>query len=279
MAENGNIPSQTHLSDYEMEIIDQITITLAIVLDNRIKDLQDPEQVMKEYADINSSLANITRAFTATILENINQEKGAYQSQIKKDLIEMSMGLYRKSMEDFLANSPNLSKVLKEFEDAGIIFTITGKKEIRDKSPKSIPRKPKVETYEKEKLVGPPVVKKLTSKPEEYVKIISNPQALDIINKRLIKYGKIEKAYNLIFKNAITFLQEGDEKTYDFLQGFKALYPNIGGGEILDPTQFKQNINHITEQELESLGKQFVRYVLDNPNGTLFFLFSLAKFE
>ena len=135
---------------------------------------------------------NLLRVFTTLILRNINNEKGMYPKQIKKEITKISKELYKKSQEDFLANSSNLSKVLKEVEDVEIIFSIIGKKKIKEQSPKSIPRKSKAGMYQEERLEGPPVVKKLTGTVEDYKKILSNPQALDSINNNLIKYGKLE---------------------------------------------------------------------------------------
>src|SRR5215212_10112853 len=142
MPENGNNPSEL-----ENDIIDQIVITIAIMLDNLIKDYKNSEEIMEDYRLITSSPTNVTRAFTSLILMNVNSETGVSPAKIKRQLIEMSTGFYEKSQKDFLDNSPNLSKVLKEFEDAGIIFSIVGKKKIKEKSPKSITRKPKAVAY------------------------------------------------------------------------------------------------------------------------------------
>jgi len=279
MAKSGNNLSRGRFSDHDAEIIDQITITLGIVLDNIMKDFKNPKQVMKEYSDINSSRAKVTRAFTALSLTNIDQEKGAYPAQIQKAIIEMSRGFYKKFLEDFLSNPPNLSKVLKEFEDAGIIFSIIGKKEIKKRSPKSVPRKPKDSMYEERRLEGPPVVKKLTATVQDYKTILSNPQALDLINTRLRKHGILKKAYDLISKNAFYAFKKGDVKMYDFLETFKELFPDLDPSVIPDSKVFREGIKAAERKTMERMRKELVQHLLNTPINSIFFIFSLAKLE
>jgi hypothetical protein len=281
MLENGNNPSQPKFTDHEMEIIDQIIITIAILLDNCIQNYKKPEQIMNEYSEINSSKKgtekDLLRVFTTLILRNINNEKGMSPKQIKEQITKISKELYKKSLEDFLANSSNLSKVLKEKEDAGILFSIAGKKKIKEQSPKSTPRKLKSGMYQEERPEGPPVIKKLTATAEDYKKILSNPEALDLINNNLIKYGKLEKAYNLIMNNALSLFKKGDEQTYNFLHTFKVSFPDVDTNAMPDPKLFQEAINSIGEQELEELRKQGVRFLLENPSTGVFFIFSLSK--
>lgn len=66
--------------------------------------------------------------------------------------------------------------------DAHILFRIEGKKEIKQKSPKSIKRKPKAGEARRQ---GLHIVRKVTSTVEDYEKILSNPNALSLINKNL----------------------------------------------------------------------------------------------
>ena len=96
MAENGNNPSQSQFSSREIEIIDQIITTLAIVLDNCIRDLRDPKQIMKKYSGTTSSKTKITRAFTALVLQNADNEKGVYPSQLKREKL--------KFLQDYIKN-------------------------------------------------------------------------------------------------------------------------------------------------------------------------------
>jgi hypothetical protein len=128
---------------------------------------------------------------------------------------------------------------------------------------------------------GPPVIKKLKPKVEDYRKILSNPKALAIINNKLIKYGKLEKAYNIIAKKAFYFLKEGGKNEYDFLQVFKVLLPTdlSINNTMLDVKSFQEGFNAISEEDLGEYRKQFVQYLLENPSAGIFFIFNLAKFE
>ena len=134
---------------------------MAILLDNFIKDYKNPEQIMEEYSRLKSSKKNLLHVFITLLLRNMNHEEGMYPGQIKEEITKISEVLYKESIEDFLDNPSNLSKMLKELEDAGIITSIRGKKKIKEQSPKSIQRKPKVRGYQEEGPEGPPVVKKI----------------------------------------------------------------------------------------------------------------------
>jgi hypothetical protein len=115
-------------------------------------------------------------------------------------------------------------------------------------------------------------------KVEGYKKVLSNPRALALINNKLIRYGELEKAYNIITKQAFYFLKKGGEKEHDFLHAFKILpLPTdlLANNGMLDPKSFQERINAISEEELEEWRKQFVRYLLENPSAGIFFIFSL----
>jgi hypothetical protein len=121
-------------------------------------------------------------------------------------------------------------------------------------------------------------VKKLTTTVQDYIKILSNSEALDVINNKLVKYGKLEKAYDLAAKSAFQFLKKGDEKAYDFLQAFRVLPTDLYTNTMIDPNLLREKFNSTGEQELEVLRKQFVRYLLESPIASVLFIFSLAKF-
>lgn len=268
-----NDASRTQFNNHEMEIIEWIIINLAIVLDNCIKDLRNPERIMKKYYYINSSEANITRAITGLVLANIINEKGAYREMVKKTIIETSPTLFKRSQEIFLANPSNLSKILREFEDAGISFRLTGKKEIKKESPNSVQRKNKAEPYERKKIV----LIKLKPTVEEYKKMLSNRQALDLINNTLRKYRLLEKTYDLILENAFYAFKQGDDKWYDFLQAFKVMLSGSDQNAIPDSRLFRKGFNLLGNNELEELRKGLVQRLLDTPISSVFFTFSLAR--
>ena len=183
MAKNGNNPSQPQFTDHEVEIIDEITITLAMILGNYIREYKNPKRMMGMYSKVSSSEKSLMRVFMSSSLRNMSHQEGVYPVQIKENLTKISRALFKESRGVFLNSRSRLSKLLKDFETAGVILSIKGKKKIKKESPKSIPRKPKIG---KERREGYPIVYKLTSAVEDYKKMLSNPQALYLINKKLI---------------------------------------------------------------------------------------------
>ncbi len=137
------------------------------------------------------------------------------------------------------------------------------------------PRRTKFE----EKRVGYPSAYKLESKVEDYIKIFSNPKALELVNKKLVKHGSLEKAYDLIFRDAIELFKNSGEEFFDFLFMFKRLFPNLDPATIPNPKLVQQAINSAKEQDLEARRKEFVNHFLENPEASVFFVFSLTKFE
>lgn len=180
---------------------------------------------------------------------------------------------FAKRSEYIVTSRSRLSKLLKEFEEKGI-FLRTKESDYKMISSKR-PRRTKFE----EKRVGYPSAYKLESKVEDYIRILSNPKALEFINKKLLKHGSLEKAYDLIFRNAIELFKNSGEGFFDFLFMFKRLFPNVDPTIIPDPKLARQAINSAKEQDLEALRKDFVNHFLENPEASVFFVFSLTKFE
>jgi hypothetical protein len=127
-------------TDHEVEIIEEITITLAMILGNCIREYKNPKKMMGMYSKISPSEKSQMRVFMSLSLRNMSHQ----EDQIKEILTKISMGLFEESRGVFHNSRPRLSKLLKEFETAGIILSIEGKKKIKKESPKSIPRKPKI---------------------------------------------------------------------------------------------------------------------------------------
>ena len=144
------------------------------------------------------------------MIPNMNHEEGMYPDEIHKKLTEISKLLFKKSKDTFLNRLSTRSKLLKEFEDQGIISSIKGKKKIKQESPKSISKKPNVGKA-KARREGYPIVYILIGTVQEYEKILSNPQCIDVINNRLRKHGILEKAYDLISKHAFYIFKTGDD--------------------------------------------------------------------
>jgi len=122
-------------------------------------------------------------------------------------------------------------------------------------------------------------VKKLTATVQDYKTILSNPQALDLINTRLRKHGILKKAYDLISKNAFYAFKKGDVKMYDFLETFKELFPDLDPSVIPDSKVFREGIKAAERKTMERMRKELVQHLLNTPINSIFFIFSLAKLE
>lgn len=255
-----------------MEIIDELTITIGISLDKFKQHNKKPENIMDAFFMLTSSDRNLARIGLTLNFRNMNQEVGLFPEQLNKELARI---LIQGSKEAFLGN-PTLTKVLNEFVNVGILEPIKTKKEIKNKSPKSISRKPKAGEGRR---VGYPIIYKLEGTIEDYKKILSNPQAVSLIHERLLKHGILREAYDLFSKNVFYVFKKGDKKLYDFLKMFSELFPNIDRNTIPDSDLFQQAINLAGEEELEELRKVMVRYLLENPYASIFFIFSLSKFK
>jgi hypothetical protein len=166
------------------------------------------------------------------------------------------------------------TKLIQQFEKRGIFYSIKGKKNIKQESPKNIERKPKAGRARRE---GRPIVYKLTGTVQEYKKILSSPQCVYIINDTLRKYGKLEKAYDLISKQAFYFFKTGDKKMYDFLLTFKAMFPKLGPNDVPDSKAFREQINKLGPKKLEKLRKDLVQHLLKTPSSSVLLIFSLIK--
>jgi hypothetical protein len=208
------------------------------------------------------------------MIPNMGQEKGIYPEEIYKKLTEISKLLFKKSKATFLNRPSTRSKLLKEFENRGIFSSIRGRKRIKQESPQSIERKPKAGKARRE---GYPIVYKLTGSVKAYREILSNPQCIGIINNRLRKYGILEKTYDLISKQAFYVFKTGDEKMYDFLQTFKAMFPKLDPNVMPNSKVFREQINALGEKELEKLRKELVQHLLETPSSSVLLIFSLTK--
>ncbi len=163
---------------------------------------------------------------------------------------------------------------MKEFEYRGIFSSIKGKKEIKLKSSKSVPRRPKLGKARRE---GYPIIYKLKGTVKEYRKILSNPQSVCLINKRPQKYGILEKAYDMISKNAFYVFKKGDEKIYDFLHTHKVLFPNLDQNAIPNSKSIGKQFNTAGKKDLEKLRKALIQHLMDTPISSVFLIFSLSK--
>jgi len=113
---------------------------------------------------------------------------------------------------------------------------------------------------------------------EDYKRVLSNPNALDLINRRLLKYGLLKKAFSTIIRESFYAFKVGDEDFYNILKMFGSLFPNAGVTFLPDPKLFQEQFKALSDTEIENLQQQAIAYFVDNPRYPIFFIFSLYKF-
>jgi hypothetical protein len=262
----GKNSSHSKLTKNQMRLINKITIMLAIQFDRYIREFKNPDKMMKAFS---TSIKNLARYSMGVNLINMSSDVGLYHEEIDKQLAKI---LLRESA--FSQHPSVLSKVLAEYND--VLSKFEGKQEIKEKSPKSVPRKPKVGKARRE---GRPVVYVLKGTVKDYKNILSNPQAFALIYERLLENGILEKLYELLTKNAFYMFKRTDRQFYDFLLMFSPLIPNIDISNLPDPKPFKKTIKKARQEELEEYRRNIVHYLLQNPTSVkyVFFMFSLAN--
>jgi hypothetical protein len=273
----GKNPGQRQFTIREWELIDEITITMGdIVGQHSRREIESPKKLYRAYLELTSNRKKVDRISLVLNLMDMSGKEMLFHEQIQKRLTEISKGFSKYFTEELTSNPSRLSKILKEFDKKRIFLSKEGKKNIKRHSPKSYPRKSKGGEGRREgypKAYGP------ESTIEGYTKILSNPKALDVINKRLVKHGALKMYYDLLTKSALELFRNMDERFFDFLLLFKILIPNLDPAKIPDPKLAKEAINSAREQELEQGRKEVVQRLLQNPNASVFFVFSLTKFE
>ena len=173
-------------------------------------------------------------------------------------------------------DSPDLSKVLKQLTEMGLLYNIKGKSNIKDQAPnvlrrKKLSKEPKPQGYHSIYGIGEEV--------EKYKKILSDPDALNHITTSLKNSGLLEPAYHHIAKNSIHAAMNGDENTLKF---FAMIVNAISTGvrpTVADFKTFRDRLRSLDSSELERIIKEFVTALMENPSGHLFLVLSLPKLD
>ena len=263
--------SRSEFTDDELKIIDEITITLALVFEEVIKNVNS-NGIIQQTSKLASSMQYQTTFAYAIRLLSLYEEKGRFPDEIKEEIAKM---LSEDRQQALLTNESMMSKVLKNFEDDGITLKIRGDKDIKLQSPRSIQRKRKVG---KPRRVGPHIVSKLTTTVEDYKRILSNSKATDLINRRMLNYGLLREVYSKIIKESFHAFQNGDESFYKSLDMFKSLFPEHD--ELMpDSKLFHEQMRLLTNEEIENLQDQAMTHLIENQSYPIFFIFSLYKFR
>jgi hypothetical protein len=266
MAIKSKNPAQ--FTEDKMKLINGITLSLAIKLHDYIENYNDPEVYSKDLSEILESDRGMT--LSTLFFSMINMNQPLFPEEINEKLAKT----LSEESQHYL-NSPDLSKVLKLLENAGLLVNIRGKQNIKQQSPKSIPRKQKTESRRE----GYHSIYKISNKVEDYKKILSNPEAIILINKTLKESGLLEKAYRNMFINifhAITTANERMEKLFT-----QSIPTSVGYGTIStsDWKLLTEYLLSCNKTQLEELAKELTGHLLKNPKSPLFLVLSLPEWK
>ena len=269
MAKKSKNPAQ--FSEEEMKLINGIIFSLFRKLHGYIENYNDPEEYSKDLAGIlktDKGLALTTLFFG---INDTNADQPLFPEEINKKLAK----ILAKESQHYL-KSPDLSKVLKLLKNAGLFLNTPGKQNIKQQSPKSIPRKQKTGEPRRE---GYHSIYTISNKVKDYKKILSNPQAVEHINKTLKESGVLEKAYYNLFMNSYHAIKKGNERM-DKL--FTQSIPTSVGSETISPSNwniFREQLLSLNTTQLEEKAKESTDRLLENPYSPLFLVLSLPEWE
>lgn len=271
MAKKSKNPAQ--FTGPEMKLMNGITLSLAIKLHDCIQNYNDPEVYSKDLSDILESDKGLAFSTLFFNIINTNSDQPLFPEEINKKLAKT----LSEESQHYL-NSPNLSKVLKLFENAGLLLNIRGKQNIKQQAPKSLPRKQKTGEPRRE---GSYSLYKTSNKVEDYKKILSNPHAVELINKTLMesKPDLLEKAYYTMFMNSFHTVKKGNERM-DKL--FTRSIPTSVASETINTSNWNTFIEYLLsldKTQLEELAKELTYRLLKNPYSPLFLVLSLPEWE
>jgi hypothetical protein len=277
MSHFGKNPAQKQFTDRDRELIDEITITMGdIVGQHSRREIESPKKLYWAYLQLTSNRKKVDRISLVLSLMDMSGKEMLFHEQIQKRLTEISRGFLKYFTEELEPNTSRLSKILREFEKEHIFLAGEGKKNIKRKSPKSYPRGSKGGEGRR---AGYPKAYGSESTIEDYAKILSNPEALNLINERLVKHRALKKYYDVLTESAFELFKNMDQRLFDFLQMFKVLVPNLDPATIPDPKLAKEAINSVGKEELEQRRKEVVQRLLENPSANVFFIFSLTHLD
>lgn len=266
------LSSRLDFSDEELDIIFQITITLALVFE-KVRENVSSKSLLQQSSKMASSLQYQTTVAYVIKLFSLYHDQGRFPSEIKNEIAKL---LSEKHQKDLLKNESLMSKVQKNFDDDGVTFRIRGNNNIKAQLPTGTSKKPKAKMLRR---VGAHTISKLTRTVEDYKRVLSNPNALDLINCTLLKYPLLKETYSAIIRESFHAFKVGDEDLYNNLKMFRELFPNIDDDPISYSKLFQEKIRVLSDTEMENLQQQAITYLIDNPYYPIFFIYSLYKLK
>jgi hypothetical protein len=271
MAKKSKNPAQ--FSEDEMKLINGITLSLAIKLHDCIQNYNDPEKYSKDLSKILESDNGMAFGTLFFSIINMNSDQPLVPAEINKKLAET----LAEESQGYL-NSPNLSKALKSFKNAGLFCNERGKQNIKQQLPKSVPRKRKKGEPRRE---GYPSDYYISNKVKDYKKILSKPEAIELINQMLKELipDLLEKAYYTMFMISFHAVKKANERMDKLFT--QAIPKSVGYGTISTSkwNVYREHLLSCDKTQLEELAKESTDHFLENPYGPLFLVLSLPDWQ
>ena len=293
--------NHSHLTDDEKQIINEIITICVAKIYHFVEIFNDPKKYANRFLKFSKSKINffltyfVLGVMNMTIAQSFfpNVENKKLVKEIPysiKDIADAALDLAKESST--YLRSWEMTEALQRLVDEGMLLNIRGKDKIKKQVPSALPRMRKGEGYKGSKREGYYSVYKITHDLATLNKVISNPQAIQVIHNQLKDYGVLEKFYYFMGLATLHALMKGNEDMFQLATvGAQATLNNnieaqnalseVGldnkqiHAELWEP--IKSNLRSLKEEELENLVREMVEYALNNPIDHSYVLIALSK--
>jgi hypothetical protein len=182
-----------------------------------------------------------------------------------------------------------VSEALQDLIEEDLLLNVRGKKNIKKIAPKTLPKLKKGGDSTNVKREGLPSVYHITSDFVAIKKIVSKPEALEIIHCKLKEYGLLERFYHFMGMAVVYAIRDGDER---MLQYANIVVQNMrDNSPVVQALSIKAGLNSnasvwklikeylcsIKEEELERFVKKMVRLYIENPIDYSYTLLAVSR--
>jgi hypothetical protein len=293
--------NHAHLTDEEKQTINEIITICAAKIYHFVETYDDPKKYADRFLKFSKSRINFFLTYFVLGVMNMAPEQPFFpnienKKLVKeipysiKDIANATLDLAEESST--YLRSWEMTDALQRLVDEGILLNIRGKDEIKRQVPSSLSRMQKGGGYENSKREGYYSVYKITHNLVALSKVISNPQARQVIHNKLRDSGVLEKFYHFMGLAIMHALMKGNENLFQLLTvGAQAfLSNNIEAqnalskagldneqihGELWEP--IKNYLRSLKVEELENTVKKMVEYGLDNSIDHSYVLLAISK--
>lgn len=299
------VPKKTknhaHLTEDEKQIINEIITICVAKIYHFVKTYDDPKKYADRFLTFSKSRLNFFLTYFVLGAMNISPEQSFFPNSANKKLgreILYNLKDVTNATQDLAKESSTylrsweMTEALQRLEDEGILLNIRGKNKIKKQVSSALPRMRKGDGYENSKREGYYSVYKITHDLAALNKVVSSPQARQVIHNKLRDYGILEKFYHFMGLAIIHALMKGNENLFQLLTvGAQAfLNNNIEAQNALSKTGLDNNQIHgelwepikgylstLQVEELENTVERMVEYALRNPMGNSYILLAISK--